>query len=191
VTDDIAVLGLGAACIVPGLGLLWRSASLRGDLFNKWAERVDITHAGLTERAVRLLRELQTETDRLLGDPTDPFVPLFAIADPAPLSNLTSRFHKCLRARRRLKRRFKAIVILGSVCPSLVGFYVLGAVAALSYFADWQDRRWIGITGLSVSGAAIGLGAIVVLVYVYLNTRLTTAEIMGRSRPGDTGGGAG
>jgi hypothetical protein len=189
--DRVAVLGLGAACIVPALGLLWKSASLRGDEFEKWADRVDVAYAGLSERAIQHLRDLQKATDDLLGDPAVGFVPDLAVVDPGPLAKLTGKFERALVARRRLRWRFNSVMSLCAVAPVLVLVYVVGATAALTYYVEWHRVRWIGIAGLITAGAAIVAGTLLVVSYAYLDSRLTTAEIMAwpsQDAHGDGGG---
>ena len=175
--DRVAVLGLGAACIVPSLALVWHSSSLRGDIFSKWAERVDIAYAGLSESAVDLLRRLQAETDRLLGNPKA-VSPTLVIEDPGPLVKLTRRFYRAITARKKLRRRFNLLVRMCTVAPFLAGGFSVGSALAVLHYAKFVQHLSFGVIGLYICGFSLALGAIVVTLYSYLNWHLASAEIL-------------
>lgn len=180
-TASMEALALGVALIVPALGVLWKCSSLRGDLFNKWNERVDIAEAGLSEHAIGLLRELQDRTDLLLGqENSSEFDPALALADPAPLTRITRKFHRAIVARKRLARRFALLVLLGAVAPFLVIPYLLGSVLAFAYYSELYSGHWAASWGIVLAVSSLGLGAFLVLGHLYLNWRLASAEIMSR-----------
>lgn len=179
--DRVAILGLGAACIVPSLGLVWQSSSLRGDIFSKWVERVDIAYAGLSELAVYLLRQLQSETDRLLGNPeagvfTD--LPSLVIEDPGPLVKLTRKFDRAITARKKLRRRFHLLVRMCAVAPFLAGAFSVGSALAVLHYGRFVQHLNFDVIGLYTCGISLGLGALVVTLYSYLNWCLASAEIL-------------
>jgi len=175
--DRLAALSLGAACIVPALGLLWKSSSLRGDVFAKWAERVDIAYAGLSERAVLLLRQLQNDIDSLLGDPETNFIPDLVVEDPGPLVKVTRKFDRIICARRKLRRRFNLMVWSCACAPFLVGVFIVGAGLAVLDYAKFVTSFHFGPIGIIGCAVTLAVGGIVVAAYSYLNWRLTSAEI--------------
>jgi len=189
--NQVDILALGAACIVPALVVLWKAATLRKEIFDKWAVRVDIVSAGLSEHAARVLRELRDATDKLLGDSTKRFNPDVAVADPASLQQLTRQFDRCLGARRKLKKRFKVMMRLGSVTPYLCVAYLLGAGTALTFYAGLHAHRWFGIAGLLLAGVAMASGAVVTAWYAYLTARLTSAEMLAYQPSDLSSGGTG
>lgn len=175
--DRLAVLSLGAACMVPALGLLWKTCSLRGDVFAKWAERVDIAYAGLSEHAVLLLRQLKNDIDSLLGDPEANFIPDLVVGDPGPLVKITRKFDRIICARRKLRRRFNLMVWSCACAPFLVGVFIVGAGLAVLNYAKFVTNFRFGPIGLTGCAVALALGGVVVVMYSYLNWRLTSAEI--------------
>lgn len=146
----------------------------------KVAKRIDLAYAGLTERAVDLLRRLQTATDTLLGA-AGGFDPDAALADPAPLAKITSNFHRTIKVRRRLPRRFNTLVSIAIAAPTLAGVYVLGAWGAAAHYADWLDFHWLPEAGFIAAGIAMVGGLFLVLAYFYLEWKLTTADIMSQA----------
>jgi hypothetical protein len=181
VPDRVAVLSLGAACIVPALIVLWKSASLRGDLHNKWADRVDIAIAGLDEYGVHLLRKLQVAIDHKLGEPDEGFDPDLVIEDPGPLVRLTRQFERAVVARRKARRRFKIVMELSAATSYLAALFIVGAVLTLLYYSDVYRGFAINTVGVGMCIVALVLGAALVGSYVYLEHKLATAEILGRS----------
>lgn len=180
------VLVLGAACIVPALGLCWKAASLRKEMFDQWVVRVDVVSAGLSECSARTLRELQAATNELLGDPLKEFNPDLVIADPASLQRLTREFDNLLGARRKIKGRFRRMMRLCAVAPYLLVVYLVGACTALTFYTGLHGVRWVGWAGLALAAAAIILGALITVWYWYLISKLTSAEIMAYIPSGST-----
>jgi hypothetical protein len=173
----IAAIGVSVGLLLPAFPALWKAAGLRGDTNNTWAARVDLTYAGLTERAIEVLRELQAQADQLLGDMSD-FDPALVVVDPAPLAGQAGRFSRLLRVRKCLRSRFQRQLFLMSLTVYLVGGYAIGIILAGSYYCNLQSAYWTGWAGIALSGVSLALGAILLVQYTYLEAKLSGAEIM-------------
>src|SRR6266508_1565893 len=112
--DQFRVLTFAVVLLLPALGVAWKAASWRGDTFKKWSDRVDIAHAGLTQRVTDELVDLRDALTDLLGGGTS-FSPAETIIAPDPLVASANRCANLLRARDKLQRRFRRYCSLASV----------------------------------------------------------------------------
>ncbi len=174
--DHLEALGVAVACLLPALGAGWRAASLRGDTFNKWSERVDVTHAGLTERAKSELLALQTEIGRVLGGAGGEFSPAEVIADPAPLVAAANRCADVLRARDKLRTRFRRHRRLGPFLLGIVAVYVVGWIVATLHYTDVVHPTAVGVIGVAIGGLAAVAGVTIFVMYAIYEARLARAE---------------
>jgi hypothetical protein len=174
--DHLEALGVAVACLLPALGAGWRAASLRGDTFNKWSERVDLAHAGLTERAKDELLSLQDEIGRVLGGAGGEFSPAEVIADPAPLVAAANRCADVLRARDNLRTRFRRHRRLGPLLLGIVAVYVIGWTIATLHYTDVVHPTVVGVIGIVIGGVAVLAGIAVFVLYATYEARLSRAE---------------
>src|SRR4051794_31527710 len=100
-------LGVAAAFLLPALGAGWKASSLRGDIGNRWSDRVSIAHAGLHERAIVELTRLQVAIGEMLGGAAGSFSPAAVWADPGPIVELANRCAEILRTRDKLFSRLR------------------------------------------------------------------------------------
>jgi hypothetical protein len=174
------VLALEVALLLVAFPLLWKSASLRGDQYNKWDARVEIAYAGLSERALQCLREIRSHSDALVDDPKAPFEPDLALADPAPLRRITQDFTKLLTARQRLRSRFHQMLLICRVCPFVLGIFVVSMIVIVLASFAVLTPIWADQIALGVAASAALIGVIILALYTYLNWHLSSAESMGR-----------
>jgi len=81
-----ALLGISVTLLLAGAGGLWKAATFRGDMYQAWKVRVDLTVAGLSERAASNLITLQQKITKLLGSNYEgEFNPLSVVVDPSEL----------------------------------------------------------------------------------------------------------
>lgn len=177
-TDKSGLYGVIVACFIPGAGGLWKAASLKSDIFNKWQDRADEMRAGLTEGAVRLLLAVQEETIDLLGGPSAGFEPSTFTADPGPLVARVSRFQAAMRARDRLARRLRLLLRVGPALVLIAAFYLVGWGAASVYFVGWNEGAWLRNIGLAISFTAGAAALVVIAFYVHLILRMSSTEVL-------------
>ncbi|HKI92501.1 MAG TPA: hypothetical protein VJ986_09380 [Gaiellaceae bacterium] len=175
-SSHLEVLGVAVACLVPALPAGWKAASLRGDSFNKWAERVDVTHVGLTERAAAELLDLQDRITDALGSSSAAFNPSQAIADPKPLIDGATRCASLLRTRDRLRPRFRRYSRLGSGLLTAVSVYVLSLLVGGLYYAGHLRDQWVRDAAFGAGGLAVGSAILLFCAYAYYENRLAVAE---------------
>ncbi len=173
----IAAIGVSVGLLLPAFPALWKAAGLRGDTNRTWGSRIDLTYAGLTERAIETLRELQAQANQLLGDMSD-FDPALAVVDPDPLAEQATRFNRLLKVRRRLRSRFQRQLRLMSLTVYLVGGYAGGVIVAGTYYVGIQNVHWTGCAGIALACSSLAAGALLLIQYAYLENRLSAAEIM-------------
>lgn len=177
------VLALEVGLLVVAVPLLWKSASLRADQFNKWEARIEIAYADLSERALGCLRELQARTDNLLGRADAAFQPDLALAEPGPLRQLAAEFAAVLVSRQRLRRRFRLMLRTCQICPAVVLAFVVGMACVLLTTLGWVTPLWVAATGIAIVALTCLLGLVILGIYSYVNWHLSRAETLGRPVP--------
>lgn len=178
-SGHLGVLVLSVACFVPVLPAAWKAASLRGDIFNKWSERVDLAHAGPNERATSVLLELQAQISEVVGGTGDGvFNPAEVWLDSDPFIDRANRCASLLRARDKLRGRFRRHRQLGPTLIPLIVLYVVGWLLATLFFTEVIDRPWEKLLGFLLGGLAAGGALIVFSLYAYYEAKLTAAEEM-------------
>jgi hypothetical protein len=174
-------LGVAVACLLPALAAGWKASGLRGDIGNRWNDRVNIAHAGLHERAVAELTRLQVAIGEMLGGAAGAFSPTTVWADPRPIVERANRCAEVLRTRDKLQARLKRHRRNGSLLLPVVAVYVVGwgaVTLVTSRLLDWRWTRfhWMKTAGLVVCAGAIIAGLIVVCIYAYYESKLAAAE---------------
>ena len=176
-SERVAILGFAAAFLLPAIGALWKAASLRADMFEKWNVRVSLAHNGLSEKAARELLRIQELLSEFLS-PDAPFVPDRIIEDPSRLRAPITKFEELLSAREQVRPRFRRLCNLGPILLFVMPTFMVGDVLTALYHADVLRSRWVAVIGtVSVVGAVLALTA-VIAAYAYLQQRLSTAEIL-------------
>ena len=186
---NATAVGVGLALMLPGLGALWKAGPLRGEFHNEWAERIDLTEAGLSEVASNVLRRLRDVTDERLGTgEAGNFSPDNVIGDPGPLVAITTEFNELITARSRLKRRFNLLLRAYGLCPLVPLPYLIGVILAFLYLGNLTSKEWLAPLGFSLIGLSVLAGLVILSLHLYCHRRLTTAEIL--ARPALAGSGA-
>lgn len=176
--DQFTILTFAVVLLLPALGVAWKAASWRGDTFYKWSERVDVAHAGLTQRAKTELAALQDEiVDVLTGAPE---VPAEIWTNPDPLVASVNRCAVLLRARDRLHRRFLRYRKLGPILLPTALAYIVGWLAATLYFTEVVHESWMKLAGFIVGGLAIVAAITIFSCRVYFESKLTEADELSR-----------
>lgn len=185
-SDQVGVLVLSVACFAPVLPAAWKAASLRGDMFNKWSERVGLAHAGLNERATSELLALQAQiTDVVVGGGGgDGFTPAEVWLDPDPLVERANRCADLLRTRDKLRGRFRRHRQLGPALIPIVAVYVIGWLLATLYFTEVINSGWQKLLGLTLGGLAAVAALVTFSLYAYFEAKLTAAEEMAAGERG-------
>ena len=153
---------------------------MRGDVFEKWRQRVQLAEAGLSEEAANQLRHMQSQIIRLLGKEAQ-FDPDRAVADPGDLLAGVLRFKRLIETRDRLQNRFQLLLQLGPVLFGALLLLAAGIVLMFIHYGGIASNPLLSLVGVAISAAS---GAIVVICfgfYVYLQQSLSGAEILSAS----------
>lgn len=174
-----ALYAVIVALLAPGGAALWKTASLRGDIFENWNDRVDVTFAGLSERAGRELLTLQQEINELLVAGADgDFDPVKLVVDPSVLSARVNRFQHLIVVRSKLRRRFRRLLGLGPIMVTIAIIYLIGVLLETAYLIELVHILWVSRTGIILAFASLVAGTIATADYIYLQQRLSSAEIL-------------
>ncbi len=175
---DAGIVGVGVAITVAILAALWKMAGLRSEVLAAWSDRVQIVRASLDERASEELLALHARITEMLPSLTEPFDPTKLIVDPGVLQVSVSRFLGLLGARARLRHRYHLLLAIGPVMSFALIGGLISSCLAFSYFTGFTRYRTLGYIGIWIGLAA---GATIVAgysCYLYLQLRLSSAEIL-------------
>ena len=159
------------------VGGLWKSASFRGDVFEKWSSRTDLARAGLTEKAAEELRRLHRKIGDLLGAGGQ-FDPSKVVAEPAELLASVLYFQELLQAREGAERWLILLlrldkILISALLALLVGD-VLTALCLLDVLLNW---KWAILAGfLDVASVLVLVGCWI--AYLKSMRCLSQAEIL-------------
>ena len=176
-SERAAVLAVGTALWVPGLIGLWKAASLRGEIFNRWNTRVGLAFNGLSQRAADDLLRIQGIITELVGSAGSPFDPLKVVEDPSALREPMERFQDLLKVRDKLRPQFSALLSVGPVLLAVIPVYLTGVAVATTYVAELHHLRGPTIICDYAIGLAILALIVTFTVYAYLQQHLASAEI--------------
>lgn len=179
------ILGGGTALLILG-GATFQAASLRGDINAKWSSKVAVAVTALDEKALKALRDLRDEIDRVLPKTFDPAE---MTLNPAPLSDRveeTTRYH---RARQRMERNLARCRGLGRALVAGLLLLMIAVLLLTLHYSELVDGGftfWAGvITGGIAIAEIVGSG----VAYIVLQDRLASDEILADTASQVTTGG--
>lgn len=170
--------GIAAAVIIPALLILFKAIAFRGDLHQKWSQRIDLCSAGLAELADRRIKILRSESIRIVGDPNEQFDPAYVVSEPVRLMAYVTDFQRAIKTRQKLHRWHKTNLRYASFAPYATSIYIFGAVLLTLYYTGLTGLTIIKILGFSLVVASLIGGAVVSGVHFYCDRRLVTAEMI-------------
>lgn len=177
-SEQAAAVGVAAALLLPAIPGLWRAASMRGDLFQKWKDRVDLAYNGLSEQAAAELIRIQEITTRLVVSAGEPFDPIRIVQDPSELRDPMMHFLRLLRIRGQLRNRLRSLLFIGPILLVVLPLYALGIVTGALYVAHLVMIKMLFTIGLAATGSALVLLLFLLVAYALLQHRLSSAEIL-------------
>ena len=166
------------------VGGLWKFASFRADVFEKWRSRTDLAKAGLTEKAAEELRRLNRKIGDLLGA-GEGFDPAKVVAEPAELLSSVVHFKELLDARDGVESWLKKLLHLDRfLIPALITLAFGDVFTTLYLLKVLLNWKWAILAGF------LDFTSISVLVWcwiAYLKSMrgLSQAEILSSMEPVD------
>lgn len=159
------------------IGGLWKFASFRGDVFEKWSARSDLAKAGLTEKAADELRRLHRKIGELLGTGGQ-FDPAKAVAEPADLLSSVLYFKKLIEAREGANRWLNLLLSLDKVLISSLIALAVGDVLTALYLLDILSNWYLVIFAGFLDVASVLVLLACWIAYFVSMRRLSQAEIL-------------
>lgn len=165
-------------------GAIVRTTSLRGDLVQKWRDRVRVTEAGLSERAATELRTLQQSIHDLLGTGVS-FKPAHVVADPGELLSSVKRIQELIDARDGIQGSYNKLLGIPSVFFWGLVVADSGVAMFLVAFGGFWSHTLLELIGWI--GCALFVSSTFVLAsalwrYRKHHERLTHADILSSPR---------
>lgn len=179
--DPATVLGVGAAFLVAFGAALYKSATSRSDIHNRWTRRVNIAVSALHEKTLVQLQALRDRIDDELPreDPDDPsssFDPEIINLDPGPLSKMAAEAARLQRDQVRMKQAFSGLKRLNYAWTTAFALLLVPSIGFSLYYAqiaEWPALWWLSLVTM-IPGLLIALGAGV--AHVVLHHRLAIAQ---------------
>ena len=160
---------------VAGVTGLYQAATMRGDISEKWSQRVELAEAGLANRATIEALKLQDEIAGLIGTGGSP--PLLATVDPNPLAHRASDFQKTLLAGNRLPGNYRWLLRLGPIAVVIATVFLVAVAATFLDDSEMVSSGVLRIGGIVLGLVAVASGLVLFGAIVVLNQRLSGAEI--------------
>lgn len=171
-----------AVLAIAGVGAVWKAASLRGDLGKDWTPRVETAEAGLADRATAEAVGIQAEITEMIGSGAGK-LPRLATANPAPLARRAAELQKTLRIGALRIGDFQWLLRLGPLMTATAIAFLLGLACVFLDSSELLVSRPLRVLGIVLAAASVLVGLILVAAYVWLNQRLSGAEIRSQETP--------
>jgi len=159
------------------IGGLWKFASFRGDVFEKWSSRTELVKAGLSVKAMEELRLIQRQIAELMGAEGQ-FDPTKVIAEPADLLSSVLYFKQLIDAREGTDRWLSYLLRLDKILIiSLISLGIgvgLTALCLLGFPAVWY---WFAIAVFLDVTSLLILGGCWISYFIAMR-RLSQAETL-------------
>jgi len=175
--DQAAIIGVGVAVLLGGGAGIFKAAGLRGDLNTRWKRRTTLAKSVLVEKAVEELRLLRGQVDGMLPRRPEDFDPTDVIADPASLVTRADQAARYYRTGTTVELDFTRILNLGPAFVVALSATEVAAVALTAYYGELVNLEWVRIAGLVVLGGAALVLVLAISAYIFLQHRLSGAEI--------------
>ncbi|WP_223946956.1 hypothetical protein [Arthrobacter sp. NtRootA1] len=164
--------GFGGAVFILSAPATWASLHLRGKTHLRLRKPVDIAFAGLTERAVEKLQDLQARLNAVLPDSSQPFNPGDVVVDPSSLQKPVKHGIRALKERNAIHRQFRWILRVCSILKTVaIAFTSLVLVSTALYFFAFTST-WLWQASCWISAAMFAIAVILVSSYAVLDARI-------------------
>ena len=158
---------------------------MKGEVTDKWGDRVRIAEAGLEELASQSLNKLRNQLEEI-ADTEGSFNPRNVVANPATLRQSVRQFQKYLRVMERTPIYFRIMLALGPIlticCILLVAF---GAIILTSWsgvqVTGYEEAQAIAYKYCVIGFLAVlGVSTIAFLIYVISVSLVSSAEVLSK-----------
>lgn len=159
------------------IGGLWKFASFRGDIFEKWSSRTELAKAGLSVKAVEELRQIQRQIAELMGAEGQ-FDPTKVIAEPADLLSSVLYFKQLIDAREGTNRWLSYLLRLDKILiTSLISLAIGVGLTALCLLGSLAVWYWFAIAVFLDVTSLLILGGCWIAYFIAMR-RLSQAETL-------------
>lgn len=164
--------GFGGAVFILSVPATWASMHLRGKTHLRLRKPVDIAFAGLTERAVEKLQDLQARLNAMLPDPTTPFNPSDVVVDPSSVHKPVKLGIRALKERNSIHRQFRWILRVCSVLKAVtIAFTTMVLISTALYFFIFGNT-WLWQASCWTTAGVFVIAVMLVASYGILDARI-------------------
>lgn len=175
---DIEVVAVFVGLVLTQGAAIWQLGSLKADLVRDLSQTVEITHAGLDDRAASQLIRVQAQIGSVIPQPGEAFDPLKSVFDPNQLLIPVNKYRDVLQAKKKLRSRFQRLLRIGPrMIAALVPSVVFTGASGL-YYTGFNRARGIGQWSLALAGVCVIVCVVMLAQYVFLRDRLARAGIL-------------
>lgn len=178
-TVEAEWVGVGISLLLAAGAAAWKLAKLRSEVIEDWADRVEISRAGLRLKTATALGALQVDIAELQGS-VDSFDPLAVIVDPAAIKGQVKAVLRLFKVLDRLPRQYRLLLRLGPFLLGVALLFGVGVVLAFGHAAGLLAATWVQRVGWSVLAVSLALGLVGFGSYAYLQHALSIADTHSR-----------
>ncbi len=177
----IAVLRITIPIMIAIGAAIYKTATLRSRISREWHRRVYTCSAGLDELAVTVLYELYHRIgDKLNLDQTSDSWPGSPPLDPSSLQDLIAQYARALKFKSRMESDYTRLMRIGPTMILALSMLLLVTVLVSLDPIGVQLPREVSVLVYGFGGVALLIVALSLFGYVFLQHRLTNAEILSR-----------
>lgn len=182
--DRVAAIAIAFTVLVSSIQGIFRFAKYRSQVYREWVpQRAPRIIAGLDELSIEIIHELHRIIRADYGyTSTGEFWPIGPPPNLSQFKHMINMYERAQTYKERIKSDIRLLMNLGKVLVSSLSLMAVAAVMVIIHYSmDWEGTA-TAVIGFA-SGALALLALILALViHVYLNDRLTNAEVLSNER---------
>lgn len=175
---NLTVVAIGITLLIALVAALWKGASIRGDIHQKWNSRIDIVLSALAERTMSQIRKINSSSSKFLSGIGSDFNPIQIIEQPPKeLIDSAKDFISTEKIYSNLKGQLKKFYLVGI-------FLILGSVLTCIsvilftyYFYAYHSNNIIFYLAILFGLPGLLCLVVTIILYIYYNNRLSKAEL--------------
>lgn len=183
----VAVIGIAITILAGSILGIFRGAKYRSQIYREWMpQRADRIIAGLDELAIDIINELHRTIQADYGyTSVGDFWPVGPPPNPSHFREMVDKYERALKYKDKIKSDIKLLMNLGHTLVGSLSMMAIGALMVIFHYS--LDLKGASTASIGYALGALAFASIVLalVVHVFLNNRLTNAEVLSDERVQD------
>jgi len=183
----VTVIGIAITILAGSILGIFRGAKYRSQIYREWMpQRADRIIAGLDELAIDVINELHRIIQADYGyTSTGEFWPSGPPPNPSHFRDMVDKYERALRYKEKIKSDITLLMNLGHALVGSLSLMATGALMVIFHYSLDLKGTSTAIIGYAFGALAFTTIILALIFHVFLNNRLTNAEVLSDERVQD------